>query len=323
MEMPLSRESGVVRAITRSPEEERVVLANFADALKNQPLSSFERPKTLEEIETINEILLRIPEFVSTYGGQAVQGISANNFHFTDKAKLSDNVYGSLAEANVGGFYDFEHQAAVILPENRSSLVTAQRVLHELLHFESFTAMQQPMGSHTDKASSAAVSFIPRRIGFSIFDETHSRRFFRDLDEAMIEILAARFDDQYFDRIPALAPDLERRRSLRNMVEQAPQEIAAVFSRQEGDGRWETVIEKWRFKEQRERLNALLGEIYTRNKSRFTSEEQVFAMFARAVFTGRLLEIARIVEHTFGPGSFRELGEDTMLEGEEPNEENR
>jgi hypothetical protein len=310
------RESGIVRAVTGSPEQERAVLAGFAEALKEQPLSSFERRKTREEEETIEEILLRVPEFVSAYGGQPVSGISPANFHFADVAKLPAAEAERFEEANVGGFYDFERQAAVIFPEERSALVTAQRVLHELMHFEGFAAMQ-PQGARAAGASSDAVALVPRRIGFSVFDAAHSRRFFRDVDEAIIEMLAARFDERHFGGIPALASDLERRQSVRGRVKRAPGEIAAVFSAQDREGRWETVIAEWRYKEMRERLNILIGEIHSRNRPRFASEDEVFALFARAVFTGRLLEVARIVESTFGPGSFRKLGEDTMLGTEE------
>ena len=60
-------------------------------------------------------------------------------------------------------------------------------------------------------------------------------------------------------------------------------------------------------------MNTLIGEIYVKNSESFSSEEDVFKMFAEAVMTGRLLKVARIIEKTFGKGSFRQFGIDTSV----------
>jgi hypothetical protein len=62
-----------------------------------------------------------------------------------------------------------------------------------------------------------------------------------------------------------------------------------------------------RYKKQRDRLNVLVKEIYERNREHFTSTEEVFRVFAEAVLSGRLLELARLIDQTFGKGAFRKL----------------
>ena len=56
------------------------------------------------------------------------------------------------------------------------------------------------------------------------------------------------------------------------------------------------------------RFNLLLEEICKKNPE-FSSTDQVFDIFAKAVMTGKLLKVARLIEKTFGMGSFREIGE--------------
>lgn len=58
--------------------------------------------------------------------------------------------------------------------------------------------------------------------------------------------------------------------------------------------------------------NSLIDDLYNKNAGSFASREEVFNLFARAVMTGRLLSVARLLEKTYGKGSFRELGEKTQ-----------
>ena len=52
-----------------------------------------------------------------------------------------------------------------------------------------------------------------------------------------------------------------------------------------------------------------------KSKSDFTSEvefdstEDIFNLFAKATITGRLLPVARLINKSFGRGSFSEIGE--------------
>lgn len=60
--------------------------------------------------------------------------------------------------------------------------------------------------------------------------------------------------------------------------------------------------------EQREVLNYVCQEIQKEFPEKFKEPDDVFNLFLRAHFTGRLLEIGKLVEKTFGKGSFRILG---------------
>lgn len=60
---------------------------------------------------------------------------------------------------------------------------------------------------------------------------------------------------------------------------------------------------------ERKKLNLLINNLFDKNKDDFETREQIFTLFANATINGNLLPIARLIEKTFGKGSFRALGE--------------
>jgi hypothetical protein len=150
-------------------------------------------------------------------------------------------------------------------------------------------------------------ALLVRRIGLNIFNEANTRRFLLDFDEAVIEELTKRFDMRYFDQTVSLSEEYADRERIRSRVAH-PEEIAAVLTSQLENGGWQSEITGYAYKKQRDRLNVLVKEIHERNPGRFSSTEEVFKVFAKAVLSGRLLELARLIDQTFGKGGFRKLG---------------
>jgi hypothetical protein len=56
-------------------------------------------------------------------------------------------------------------------------------------------------------------------------------------------------------------------------------------------------------------LNTLIDKLFDRNKDKFFDREEVFDVFARAAMTGRMVPLGRLVDTTFGAGTFRLIGE--------------
>jgi len=307
MEANPERKSGVSRVVSESPEREAALSKRFEDALRTQEIGSFERSPTPEERAVIVQLIPAVAQFVEKYGGTPVEGISAANVHILDPDRLAPEDREAIDRMNIGGLYDRERQAIFIVPDD-SLLTTAQRIAHELIHFHSFQSVH-------DEGPEGQPS--PRRIGFSAFDRSMTTRYFRDLDEAIVEELALRLDDQCFKEFEVLTSDLTRRERLRSST-RAPREIAAVTDQQLPDGAWQTRLESWRYSRPRARLGALLKSICDRDRGRFRDPEAVFEVFARAVFTGRLLEVARLVDDTFGKGFFAALARETMTSDDPP-----
>lgn len=71
--------------------------------------------------------------------------------------------------------------------------------------------------------------------------------------------------------------------------------------------------DQFHYSKQRETFKKLIEELYDRNKIDFDSEDDVLALFIKGGFDGNIMPVARLVEKTFGKGSFRELGEGKRL----------
>ena len=62
------------------------------------------------------------------------------------------------------------------------------------------------------------------------------------------------------------------------------------------------------YQEERGVLENLMGKILARNLGKFSSIEDVFDLFVKNFITGQMLELGRVIEKTFGAGTFRKLG---------------
>ena len=71
-----------------------------------------------------------------------------------------------------------------------------------------------------------------------------------------------------------------------------------------GKNDWESVS----YFSQRQVLEYVCGEIQKEFPNQYDNADDVFKEFLKSHFNGRLLPVARLVEKTFGEGSFRLLG---------------
>jgi hypothetical protein len=81
-------------------------------------------------------------------------------------------------------------------------------------------------------------------------------------------------------------------------------DISAIYDIDGG-----TEVRRFSYWELRGVLQFVCEQIAQEKVDRFVSAEAVLDRFFAAHFTGNLLEIGRLVEQTFGKGSFRRLGE--------------
>jgi hypothetical protein len=77
-----------------------------------------------------------------------------------------------------------------------------------------------------------------------------------------------------------------------------------VWVGKNGEDDWEAVY----YPQQRSVLRYVCDEIQKEFSDEYQNSEEVYKVFLRAHFTGQLLPLARLVEKTFGEGSFRLLG---------------
>ena len=132
---------------------------------------------------------------------------------------------------------------------------------------------------------------------------------FSGLHEAIVAETEKRILKKLFDQ-PELAKEKEW--LISNEAKELRKKLAKEKEIPEDDIIW--VSEKGKdwdiisYLQQRNILNYVCAEIQKRFPEQYQSADDVYKIFLNAHFTGRLLPLARIVEKTFGEGSFRLLG---------------
>ena len=318
------RKSGISRILRADAE---VFQDLYHDILNDNVTRSYEVAKSPEWIEALKQINSFLREFVSEYGGEFID-VPAKNIHVINRQDLPSNASDKAQE--FGGLYSPESQAIFIFVDSSyTNLKAAIRVVHELLHFNSFQSLQDASKGkkfHLERDEDDEEELVilgPKRIGFEIFSEKKNKVFFYNLNEAITEELIKRFDKRYFGKLTLTKEEYEERELRRSEITEKPgkddsheimaDDLAVARDFETKDGPPIKLREGYGYSEEREKLNALIGEIYVKNSESFSSEEDVFKMFAEAVMTGRLLKVARIIEKTFGKGSFRQFGIDTSV----------
>ncbi len=110
------------------------------------------------------------------------------------------------------------------------------------------------------------------RIGFGVFSYKNNKIFFNNIEEAIISELTVRICSNFLakDELNKILMDYQYR-----------------------------LTPPW----------ITMDNIYQKNKDKFNNKEDVFTEFAKVSFVGGLKNIAKLIENTFGKGSFRKLGE--------------
>lgn len=325
------RESTIRRVVGVSRTTEQSVLDSFKERFKKDAREdAIERPIDPELIEIIPVLNKQIKDFMEGFGLEAFE-IPVNNIHLVDKSKLTPEQLEYLEKyykTTIGWFsQDRQNIMMFIDYEKDNKLKFLLSLVHEMLHANSFQSLQrvdfdegkrlkisETMTDDTVRQSSVAT----RRIGFNI-NSPKVKFYFHDIDEAIITELEMRFEDKYFSEIPAVQDEIaEKKKAIGQLAKggtESPEELKrrlmAIQTRQQPDGQWESKVESYAYEKERKKLNELIDFIYKENKDNFQSREDVFNVFSKACLTGRLLPIARLIEKTYGVGSFRELGEET------------
>lgn len=329
------RESGVSKIVGAEAAEELALLNFFKREFEEEKKDPAEKehPKELDDLIPI--INAHLKEFLEYYGINSID-IPAKNIHIVDQSKLTPQQIELLKQRpdKTNGLYVPETQLIAMFLDysEGGKLAFLQTLVHEVLHVNSFLSFQKLRGQEAERgykltARSEAgeeetISLGLRRTGFRIRSRS-GNVYFYDLDESIITELTMRFDWKYFPQLPQLAGECQRRqeileggsRRLGKSIEKLRREIANVTTNRLEDGRWVTTLKGYSWDKERAKFNKLIDDLYEKNESEFSSREEVFDLFARAVMTERLLPVARLVEKTFGKGSFRKIGEGAREKG--------
>ncbi len=306
------KESGINRVVGFDAGQEKKFLQYFKDKFETRSPDSGDKEKTSEQVALIDRTNKEMRDFLARYNINAVE-IPADNVHILDRSKLTQEELREIQKrfGTESGFYSaFKQGVAIMKDYDVSKLSFLQTLVHESLHLQGFYSYQKSSRETADfsvKNEDNSASLNIRRSGFSIGTKDGKRRLFHEINESIITELQIRFENAYLAQWPELKEELKARDACIERVakrDNAPiEEIRKVVASFSGYA-WVT----YPYNDERQEFNSLVDELYTRNQSDFESREDVFNLFVEATMNGRLLPVARLIEKTFGKGTFRTIG---------------
>ena len=324
------RESGVTKIFgSESLKEE------FSDYFENvyrnnEFYSDVEKEKTENELALIRQINEKMKGFVERYGGKFLE-IKPKNIHVWDSKKFTAKHWKLIHEKldvkkDKAVFASMRESIATLLIRGEDDFAFAKTVTHEILHFNSFQSVD--IKSNEDQETK---EISERRTGLAVVgkhrdpeheDSDYVDAYFLDINEAVTEKLTKKFAREYFGEFKELEKPISMRKMYTEKVDENTTDFEDVLvsTIQKKNSLWKTTAEmRAVYEKERSYLDDLIRQIQTKNPERFKSEDEVFSLFARAYFSGNVLELARVIEGTFGKGYFRKIGEETGKKKTEKN----
>lgn len=274
-------------------------------AEEQEQLRKLEYPKTEKEASLIdfgNEITSRLMR----EAGMPPYNVPEDNFHL-----IPPELYKKIAN-KTGVATAYAVKQGIIFdadPMRDNNVFFGAAALHELLHLKAHLAVEvwEEDGKPGKEIYRSGISALALR--------THVRRregheHFGGLHEAIVSETQKRL---FGDLIgcPQLAEEKEwlnsdEAKEMRKKLSDRKgiPEDDIIWVGRKGESDYEVVP----YPQQRRVLEYVCAEVQRVFSDRFQSADDVYRIFLNAHFTGRLLPLGRLVEETFGEGSFRLLG---------------
>ena len=262
-------------------------------------VKDFEKEKTEEEIKMVKIVLERLDNFMKDMGDPNPLKIRPEQVHFLYPDKIK------AANLPLINFFDRRRQFIGIC-DLGNSLENMQGLAHETIHAHSFQSLE------IDKDKSVS----DRRFGIRTKIRGGQNYYFEEINEAITEELTIIFDRNYLVSVPGLEKELELRQKFIDAhlqsndpeIRESADEIAYI---KVNNQKQQLEATGYSYPAARERFGSLVKEVFKANETLFKSEDEVFMLFVQAAMGGRMLDLARVVEKTYGKGSFRKLGKVT------------
>lgn len=288
--------SSIDNIVGAIPEEEKEqILEEYAEKFDNQEfevIKGKERQKTPEEIELI-DVANRLTDEVRTKYGLESFPIPKENVHIIKK-----NEY---PKGRAPAVYSQHHQAIVIC-EAPASIAFMNKTLHEMIHMKSYNALQVTTG----KDSKLDVY----RMGLGVKTRDGGYLYLNDLNEAVTEEIGIRLLGKLREH-PLIKKDIEYTRAfVRDRREELTQRGKDLITQDtfyvsaDEDGIFLTQFGRTK---ERAILGALIEKIFDVNSDQFKDKEEIFDIFSRAMITGHILQVGKLIDHSFGEGTLRKI----------------
>lgn len=281
----------------------------FRDNLEGLTLEQKELLKVAEVPKSASELILL--DFVNQETSRLMAdtgidpyNIPVDNIHII-KSDFYKKKFGS--DLSLGRAY-FRHQTIILSDRHRGNpIYFGLLTFHELLHLKGHFSIEveKELGRLSEYREGVTVnsSILSQK-------KKEGHQHFLGLHEAIVSEAEKQFLPTLLNH-PLLKTQKQwlestegksKKRKLAETTHMPEDEIFWV------SGDKENKLMNFDYKPQRDTLNYICDEIVKQFPEKFQNSGEVFKVFLKAHFSGQLLEIGRLVDQTFGSGSFRILG---------------
>jgi hypothetical protein len=311
MEGPEFRIVGNISPEEKEKEKERIIDQLHGNHLgeiseKNRrKLEMAEYPKTEQELALIDLADEKTIELMDRLGVKSYS-VPERNLHI-----VPTEIYDEFKDSSSTAMAIATQQAIFfnVSKARRSNIQFGRVAYHEMLHLKAHLSMEV---NDDVKGNRRRTSY---RLGVGVESLNKNREkdeeyeYFHGLHEAIVS-----YQEKLF------IPDLYKDESVKDEVEWMQSDKAKELIKKESartgidesDYAWISENgDSFSFVSYDHLRNAylyILGQIQLQFPDRFSSVNEVHDEFLKAHFTGHLLGIGKLVDGTFGPGSFRVLG---------------
>jgi hypothetical protein len=290
-----------------SDESKEEVMRCFDNVIDNQNyfdelLAGKEVEKTMDEIRVIS-LSNKITNDLRRKYGLPDFDIPLKNIHIVDKKRWPDVI--AKFKADIAGFYNSRSQG-IAVEESNSNIETFSLILHEMIHFKSYNALQ--VIELKDKSQKTVKEY---RIGLQMMSRRDDyKKYFGNINEAVTQILTMELMRENVSN-PLFKKDIEQTNRLNeDYYKDQSGELFFIKLVKGGDNNsFSLVGSKFTYRNERAVLKELVKKLYEKNSDKFNNFEEVMDLFKEAAITGNMMKYGRLIDKTFGSGTLRKIGE--------------
>jgi hypothetical protein len=295
MKFPIER---IVGGTSEQKKQAKEILLEEFEEQKPEGLSEIEVPKTPEVRECINIANKVTSEILRRYGIEK-EDIDEDKIHLVKKEAWPEHL------SETGAFFKL-YNHSIVAPEGLPKIKLTWRLIHEIFHFKSYLAAQVLSNGFINDY----------RIGLTVNTRDGVQTQLIQLNEAITEELTREATQtQFFKEV--FAYDLESiERIMKEHSDAENEDGKPLFTDQtfyvevgekSADGSFPISTSQFTYQTERKGLQLLINKLFEANRDAFSNSQEVYALLVKGSFTGDLLKIGRLIETSFGVGTFRKL----------------
>ncbi len=308
----MEKTSSFERVVGKFPgEDKKEILQEAGEIFSEQSfenMEKIERGKTSRELEIISLANKATNELRTKYDLDKFD-IPAKNIHIIQKEFWSDEKSTAHFASMCQG---------IALCEQSAGIVFMEKIFHEMLHFKSYNALQIIKEGNSELGE--------YRVGLTMHSRDNKEFYFVNINEAVTEEMTRIF-------IRKLSENSLFKKEIKqtiDIIKKYPREKSAsgelIFNNdtyfaeiiKERGGMEHIAAKEFTYSRERKILDILIDKLFEINSDKFKRREDVFEVFAKSMMTGNILPLGRLIDGTFGKGTFRKIGElDDDIEAQE------